>query len=309
MGLSFKFNLVLLFTFALGLTASGYLAYEMLKRNAEEEVLHNAGLMMEAARAIRGYTVNEIRPLLTLQMKRQFLPQSVPAYAATTNIRGMRGRDDYAEYSYKEATLNPTNPVDRATDWEADIVNQFRNHPEQKELIGQRLSATGPMLFMARPIQITNPDCLVCHDTPERAPPTLIDKYGSVNGFGWKLNEIVGAQVVSVPMSVPLARAERAFITFMGGLAGVFLLVAVVMNILLHFIVIRPVNRIAKVADQVSMGDENPPEVAIRGSDQIASLATSFNRMRRSLGSAMKMLEDSMHDEEEERTRAVSRTQ
>jgi protein-histidine pros-kinase len=297
MGLSIKFNLVLLFTFALGLSVAAYFAHWMLQRNAKEEVLHDAGLMMESAMAIREYTVTEISPLLTLQMKRQFLPQSVPAYAATTNIQNLR--QEYPAYSYKEATLNPTNPADRATDWEADLIEWFRNHPEERQIVGQRQAATGPTLYLARPIQITDPDCLTCHDTPQRAPDTLIAKYGDSNGFGWKLNEIVGAQVVTVPMSVPFERANRAFLTFVSGLAGAFLLVAIVMNIFLHFIVIRPVNRIARVANAVSRGDETVPEVSVGGNDQIASLAASFNRMRRSLGSAMQMLEDSFHEEEQ----------
>jgi len=33
----------------------------------------------------------------------------------------------YPDYSYKEATLNPTNPLNRATDWETDLVNEFKN--------------------------------------------------------------------------------------------------------------------------------------------------------------------------------------
>lgn len=295
MGLVTKFNLVLLLTFSLGLAGAGYFAHTMLQRNAQAEVVHDATLLMEGAMAIRSYTINQIQPLLTLQMKRQFLPQSVPAYAATTSIRYLRR--EYPDYTYKEATLNPTNLADRATDWEADLIEWFRNNRETQELVGQREAATGPMLYMARPIEITDENCLVCHDTPERAPQTLLAKYGDSNGFGWKLNEIVGAQVVTVPMSVPFDRANQAFVTFMGGLAGVFVLVAIAVNLLLYVIVIRPVKRMAEVANAVSMGNENVPELTIHGRDQIALLATSFNRMRRSLGSAMKMLEDSMHDE------------
>jgi HAMP domain-containing protein len=154
MGITTKFNIALLLVSALGLGAAGWLSQRLLHDNARDEVLLQAGIMMETAKAIRDYTVDEIRPLLTMQMKRQFLPQTVPAYAATTNIRGMR--ESYAEYSYKEAALNPTNPADRATDWEADIIAWFRNHPDETELIGQRLAAHGEALYMARPIHITD---------------------------------------------------------------------------------------------------------------------------------------------------------
>jgi hypothetical protein len=41
----------------------------------------------------------------------------------------------------------------------------------------------------------------------------MIRTYGDQAGFGWKLNEIVGAQVVSVPMAVPMQRARVTFCT------------------------------------------------------------------------------------------------
>ena len=37
----------------------------------------------------------------------------------------------------------------------------------------------------------------------------MLDLYGIANGFGWKMNEIIGAQIVSVPMTVPIAARER----------------------------------------------------------------------------------------------------
>jgi protein-histidine pros-kinase len=40
----------------------------------------------------------------------------------------------------------------------------------------------------------------------------MIAIYGTNNGFGWKENEIVGAQIVSVPMSVPLGLQSRLII-------------------------------------------------------------------------------------------------
>ncbi len=113
---------------------AGYISYTVLHKHAREEVLTHAGMMMEAALAIRGYTVKEIRPLLTLQMKRDFLPQSVPSYAATQNFNSVR--ENHPEYTYKEAALNPTNPRDQATDWEADIIQAFRNDAEITELSG-----------------------------------------------------------------------------------------------------------------------------------------------------------------------------
>jgi len=289
MGLRLKFNLVLILVFALGLAASGYVSKRILEANAQEEVTRNAELMMGAALAVRGYTSKQVKPQLELQLMRVFLPQSVPAYAATEMFGTLR--QQHPEYTYKEATLNPTNPRDRAVEWEADIVQQFRNDGTRTEIRGTRDTPTGKALYLAKPLKITDPGCLPCHDTPDTAPKSMVQHYGPANGFGWKLGETVGAQIISVPMSVPLAKADQAFKTFMTSLVGVFLLAFIVLNVVLSLLVIRPIVRMSKAADEVSTGNFDVPEFSVGSRDEIGVLATSFNRLRRSLEKAMKLLE------------------
>jgi protein-histidine pros-kinase len=289
MKLILKFNLVFVAVFIAGLSAAGYVSWTLLQQNAREEVVQNARLVMETALSTRAYTSNQLRPLLETQMKYKFLPQSVPAYSATEVLNGLR--KNFPEYGYKEATLNPTNPRNRAADWEADIVHQFRNGAEKPEIVGERDTPGGRSFYIARPIKITSEACLYCHSTVDAAPKTMIDKYGPANGFGWKLNEIVGAQIVALPTAVPFERANRAFHTFMLSLTIVFVLIAVALNVMLYFTVIRPVTRLSKLADQVSLGNLDVPEFTVQRGDEIGVLAESFNRMRKSLVEAMKLLD------------------
>jgi protein-histidine pros-kinase len=288
--LIWKFNLVLLGIFLVGFAISGYVSYNVLQKNAREEVLQHARLMMEAALASRTYTNTQIKPLLETQLKYVFLPQTVPAYAATEQFNDVR--KTHPDYAYKEATLNPTNPRDRASDWEADVVQIFRQTPTTTELVGERDTPTGRSLYLARPIQIKNGACLVCHSTVDAAPKTMLDIYGGANGFGWKLNEIIGAQVVSVPMTVPIARASSTFKTFMISLAAVFLATFVLLNVMLHMIVIRRVTRLAAIADQVSLGNLEAGEFKTRSKDEIGVLTEALGRMKTSLVQALKMLEE-----------------
>ena len=290
MKLILKFNLVFLLIFALGLIGAGFISRDLLFRNARDEVLQNARIMMESALAARAYTSGQVRPLLETQMKYTFLPQSVPAYAATEQFNEVRKK--FPNYFYKEAVLNPTNPRSRATDWESDIVNQFRQNPERAELVGERDTPAGRTLHMARPIQVKSPACLPCHSTVDAAPKTMIELYGPANGFGWKLNEVVGAQIVSIPLTLPIARADDTFKVFMVSLSAIFGLIFLALNLMLYVMVIRPVTRLSAIADEVSLGKSDAPEFDARGKDEIATLAGSFNRMRRSLVQAMKMLED-----------------
>ncbi len=179
MGLRLKFNLVLISVFVIGLAACAALSHRLLHDNARGEVERNARLMMETALAIRAYTVSQIKPHLDPLLSEQFLPQTVPAYAATETINELR--KNHPEYAYKEATLNPTNPRDRASDWEADIVTGFRNSEGTKELTGVRETPTGQHMYIARPIKITNPACLACHNTAASAPQTMVKVYGEAN--------------------------------------------------------------------------------------------------------------------------------
>jgi protein-histidine pros-kinase len=284
-----KFNLVLLGIFVLGFVVAGYVSYQVLQANAREEIVQNARLMMEAALSSRTYTNTQVKPLLDTQLKYAFLPQTVPAYAATEMFNEMRKK--HPDYGYKEATLNPTNPRDRASDWEADVINVFRQSKDTVELVGERDTPTGRALYLARPIQIQSPACLVCHSTIEVAPKTMTELYGTANGFGWKLNDIIGAQVVSVPMSVPIKRANETFRTFMLSLAGVFLVTFVLLNVMLHLMVIRRVMRLSAVADQVSLGNMEAGDFRTRSRDEIGVLTEALGRMKVSLVQAMKMLE------------------
>lgn len=312
MSLRLKFNLVMFVVLLLGMGLAWQVSKRILEDNAKQEVLLNANIMMEMAKGVRKYTVDEIKPVIqtatTLAQSAPtpapvvaadgsttpaptlpgFIKQTVPAYAATSNFNMLR--EKFPEYTYNEAALNPTNQAHRATDWEKDIIQYFKGNPDAQDLHGIRSTPTGDYLYLSLPMKITNPKCLDCHTTPEMAPPAMVEIYGANNGYGWELNSVVAAQIVSVPLSVPMARAQKALYTFMASLAGVFIFVWILLNVLLHFVVIRPIKAMAEKADTISKGQIDVPEFDVKGKDEVASLSASFNRMQRSLASAMKIL-------------------
>ncbi len=287
--LIWKFNLALaaisLFAFAL----ASLISYRVLHGNARDEVLQNARMMMESAQASANYTNAQIKPLLETQLKYKFVPQSVPAFAATEQFNELR--KEYTDYLFKAAALNPTNPRDHATDWEIDVINRFKATPGPTEIIGERDSDKGRSLYLARPIQIKDPACLTCHSTPDVAPKTMIETYGSNNGFGWKINDIIGAQIVTVPTSVPVARANNTFKIFLLSLLGIFLFTIAMLNLMLYWFVIRRVNRLSKLADEVSLGNLDAGDFRTRSKDEIGVLTDALGRMKTSMVQAMKMLD------------------
>ena len=287
-----KFNLILVVIFgAAGLLIAQF-AYSFLIRNARREVLAQAELMVAGTRAVRDYTADDLSPLLQQnpRHKVRFLAETIPFFAATTTFNMVR--KSYPEYSYKEATLNPTNLEDRASDWEADIIRELRDDPEQQQVVGERDTPSGQALYLAHPIKV-DPPCLECHSVPSAAPHAMLTVYGSANGFGWKPNEIVGAQIISVPMSVPVAIANQAFRSLVVALLLTLLLAILALDAGVYWLVIRPLRIVSDSGDRISKGDKNVPPLVVSGKDEIASVIESFNRMRVSLTKALAMLEES----------------
>jgi protein-histidine pros-kinase len=286
-----KFNLILLVVFGAGGFAISHIAYNFLVGNARREVLEEAKLMMASAKSVRDYTANDLSPLLEQLPKHRirFLPETIPFYGSTTTFNDLR--KNYPAYSYKEAALNPTNLEDRASDWESDIIHNLRDHPSEPEASGVRETPTGSSLFLAWPIKITQ-ECLGCHSTPAAAPRAMLAVYGSANGFGWKKDEIVGAQIISVPMSVPIAIADDAYHRLLIYLVLTMILAIVALDAAVFWFVIHPLRVVSETADRVSRGEKDVPPIVVKGKDEIATVAASFNRMYVSVAKALKMLEE-----------------
>jgi protein-histidine pros-kinase len=286
-----KFNLILILVFG----ASGFLlsqlAYSFLVGNARREVTAQAELMMQSAKSVRDYTSSDVGPLLekSPRHKVRFLAETIPFFAATATFNNLR--KSYPDFSYKEAALNPTNLEDRSTDWESDIIRNLRDHPDQAEMTGDRQSSSGPAIFIARPIRVTA-ECLQCHSMPSVAPPAMVLVYGSTNGFGWTQNEIIGAQIISVPLSVPLARANQAYHTLLIVLISTFVIALLALDAGVFWLVIRPLRLVSDTADRVSRGDKNVSPLTVTGKDEIASITSSFNRMQLTLSNAIKTHEE-----------------
>jgi HAMP domain-containing protein len=284
-----KFNLVLVVVFGLGIYLISHFAYDFLMEDARRQVQDQAKLMATSAQATLTYTDEEVSPVLqkTPQHGSDFLAQTIPFYAANTTFK--RLRTSYRDYVMREAALNPTNLEDRATEWEADLIRHFRDNPGKTEQYGPHDTPIGPVLYYATPI-VAATGCLSCHSDVALAPRAMIKHYGREHGFGWKANDVVGAQIVTVPMSVPIEMANKGFRNLLISLGTIFLITVILIDVAMYLIVIRPLRRVSKNADIISKGEIDLPPLEIKGKDEIAEVTASFNRMHTSLVKAFEML-------------------
>ncbi|WP_138464461.1 DUF3365 domain-containing protein [Poseidonocella sp. HB161398] len=284
-----KFNLALIAAFlpafALTLAVSAFLIY----RNVERQLLHEVAILSAQSDVIRRYTSREVTPLLTAHPSGTFLPQSVPFWVLYNNYRDLEAH--LPAYSVRYPTLNPTNPANAPEPWQAELIAEFRADPALGEQVVERDTDAGRMLSVVRPVSVSDPACLECHSSPEAAPPGYTDLFGGDGGFGWELGEVVGAEVITVPMKLVLTRASGMMTTLSIGLLSTYALMMAVLNLLLQRVVIAPVRALRDAAADVSFEDADVRPVEIRGEDEVAELAAEFNRLRGMLANAVKMLE------------------
>lgn len=285
-----KFTVFLLLVLVLGLSLIGTALNFVLKKDAENEIASKALILMETMNSVRNYTSTQVQPELIERIDTVFLPETIPAYSAREVFEGLRQKNaDYRNFFYKEATLNPSNLRDKANPFEEKLVEKFIAQSDKKEQRGFYNSPGGQLFYIARPIQITQQSCLQCHSTPEVAPKTVIDRYGPVNGMGWQLNEIVGAQVISVPAQTVISQAHQSFVIIMAVVSIIFVLLILLVNYLLNRHVISPLKKMARVAEEVSTGYMDA-EFEKTTNDEIGNLAEAFKRMKLSLAMAMNRL-------------------
>jgi HAMP domain-containing protein len=286
-----RINLWLVGTFLVFLTAAVLVSRLAMLDEAREDAISDARLLLESAQGARDYTTAEVEPLLVRPggaTPAKFFPQSVPAYAATQMFQTLRKKRP--EFSYREATLNPTNPRDRTVAWEADVVEYFRNNAGAEELVNERQAELGRSLYLARPIRVNDAKCLGCHNTAATAPPMIVRQYGPANGFGWKLHETVGAQIVSVPLDTALARVDGTVGIVAATLVTLFLLLFAVVNVVLRRVVLKPIALLATAAESISTGQKVDVNLNVPGGDEISSLCRAFDRMRTSIEKSLAML-------------------
>jgi protein-histidine pros-kinase len=286
MRLQNTFSVALGVTFLVSFIIVAVIFYRGALRQAEQETLREAHMILAAATAARTYSAVHVTPLLSARPGQAFAPEVVPSFAAQTTMMGFNA--DFPEYTYREKARDPTNLDDLPRAWESDIIQRFRDDANLKELTGERTENDRTLVYVAQPIRITDSACLTCHSEPKNAPANMIAAYGPAHGFGWKLGEVIGARFISVPKSERLALALSNVFWFLMALACVLIVAVMVTIVVVRIAVANPVQHLAAQADRLSVGEAGAEELVPRGPWEFRALARAINRLHRSLLLAFK---------------------
>lgn len=286
-----KVNILLVIVFTFGMLISGVTLSNALQQKAENEVNSKALLLLKMANSVREYTNNNVGTLLapSLETQEKFIPEAVPSFSIRLVFENLRKNPEYNNFKYKDAVTNPTNSKDQADPFELGLIKKFNQNAKLKSQTGFTTVDGNKLFYSANPLIIKEAKCLRCHSTPEQAPKSQIATYGSKNGFNWKLNIVIGTQIIYFPAQNIFNAAFHSLSMMMWLLIFIFTLILILMNILLKRIILQRIKKMSSVAKKVSTGamDANFEN---NYQDEIGDLAEAFNRMKRSLEIALNLL-------------------
>ncbi|MDB5325024.1 MAG: integral rane sensor hybrid histidine kinase [Phycisphaerales bacterium] len=313
-----KFNLILLAVFLIGAAVSYVALQHMMQERSAQQVAGNADILLKAMNSVRDYTTKNVGPHLKDVQKATdtFIAETVPGFSAREVFEQFRGKEGFDQFYYKEAAPNPTNLRDKADAFEASLVDKFEADKEAKRISDFRVVNGQRMFFTAAPIRVKQQSCLECHTTPDMAPAAMIRQYGGDNGFGWKLNQVIAAQIVYVPAEQVVAEGRRHAQLVVGLFVVVFAVILLLINCLLQFTVLKPLHHLAGATEVIGQGgaatfgetdDGRRIESTGRRGDELGTLASMFTRMSQAVRDREAGLRDAQHtmQEREARFRAL----
>jgi methyl-accepting chemotaxis protein len=253
--------------------------------------------------SVRKYNNDKVAPLLAKQSGEELLLESIPSYSVREVFETLTTvyKEQYRDYSYKDAMINPTNSKDKATEDEIKIINKL-SQQDRLELAGDNIDQGFLLIdgknrfYNARPIKISQSSCLSCHNSLEKAPKSLQrlykkGQYGATQGFGWELNKVIGAKIVYVPTDEVYKAANEKFIPILAIFIVIFALAILLANLWLKQYVVRPLNRITQAVEAVSLGNMAADfESQSNDNEEFRRLTEAFMRMKTSLEIAMRRL-------------------
>lgn len=296
-GIRTRFTLILTVIFIVAIIASWFIFSRVLLHTVEVQITDKATVLMAMLNSVRTYTSQHINPMLQdeLQTEAEFIPESVPAFSARQAFENLRSRDEYNDFSYKEAAFNPTQPLDLADSFEAQLLTTFRADPNVKELSGFTMRDGQQVYYTARPLIVSAESCLTCHSTPDAAPASLINTYGSEHGFGWQLGEVIASQTLYLPAQEVFNQSQQLLNLVMGVIVAIFAVVIVVSNAGLRRAVVRPAVQIAHLAQLIGSDKLTADAPELAQVERIAARTDEFGHTARIIQRMVKEIQEREH--------------
>ncbi|MEM9092696.1 MAG: DUF3365 domain-containing protein [Cyanobacteria bacterium P01_F01_bin.53] len=298
--LRLKFVLAVLLCLAIVMAIGMSRLSQLRTATFEKEVHNRTTLVSEFGRATQAYVAEQLKPA-TQEKTDELVLEAMSSFYAKRKVFE-EFNQALPDYIYREPTLNPLNPLDRADDFETKVIRRFQLDQNLPELTGYRQrGGEGEKFYVAKPTTV-RASCLACHGKPEDAPPEIVKNYGRENGYHWKIGEVVSASMIYVPtndLRASQAALQRTIlITFLalalalaGALLGLF-----------EGLINRRIVALGRALQQRTLSPNSSARLTDTVNDEVGVLARQFNQMADALDVAYQDLEDKVADRTRELT-------
>lgn len=260
--------------------------YYVLRQDTIRESEEKTQIFAAAMSASTQYLATEIRPKVAEYLPDTYFPEATVGIVMLTEAAKII-QQEYPEYVFRIASPNPLNPENLSDGFEQKIIDAFDNGDitEWRGFVDR----DGKGFYTVATPMVASEGCIWCHDTPEEAHPDMVAKYGKRSGYGYVAGDVVGGRFVYVPTAVALQQAQLKLTYFAGGFSIFFLLALLAVDRIIVVSVVKPIENIVSVADDISRGKMDR-EFEVKTNDEIKTLVEAFRRMKVSLAKAMDIL-------------------
>ncbi len=289
MGIRSKFIIIITVLSLLATIAIGYTSYMLSRQSAIAEAKSKGEIIYNYIKASGKFFGKYQYPLIMEDNmdKDRFIPELMSKFVVS-RMEFEIFQETLEGYLFKQATLDPLWPDNKADADEKKVIAYFEANPEAVESQGMMQKGGDNYFYTARPIRIEKAFCLTCHGDPADAPGDQRDIYGTENGYNWSMGETVGTSIVYISISKAMVDAKQSALKiFTVGI--VCLLVTIIcIWIFLDRSVVAPIIRLSGSAKDISIGKNLCDSIHTESNDEIGGLANSIDRMRISVNKLLK---------------------
>lgn len=289
MGIRAKFVVIITVLSLLATIAIGYTSYMLSRQSAIAEAKSKGEIIYNYIKASGKFFGKYQYPLIMEDNMDQdrFIPELMSKFVVS-RMEFEIFQETLEGYLFKQATLDPLWPDNKADAEEKKVIAYFEANPESNEKQGVMEKKGESFFYTARPIRIDKPFCLTCHGDPADAPGDQRDIYGTEHGYNWEMGSTVGTSIVYISIAKAMDDAKQSAIKiFTVGI--VCLLVTIIcIWVFLDRFVVAPIIKLSGSAKDISIGKNLCDSIHTDSNDEIGGLANSIDRMRISVNKLLK---------------------
>lgn len=189
-----------------------------------------------------------------------------------------------ARAKFRMTSDNWMNPANQPDEFEAKAIDTIRARQ-----LNEYVEIRNGNYRYARKI-VHAESCIACHGSAAAAPTDVTERYGSERGYGFKAGDVAGVISVTLPTEPLLAASFRVLGPFE---IGLIVLAFVVLYVFVHFGVVKPIRKLTRDAEAISVGkpaELNVSKYSPTSRNELAQLTFAISRLRTSMELAIQRM-------------------